>query len=50
MNGTALLFIDVVNHFDFPEGGDLLKNALAIGPNLLELKRRARELVSPRSM
>ena len=42
MSGTALLFIDIVNHFDFPDGEDLLKNALAIASNLRELKRRAR--------
>ncbi len=43
MSGTALLFIDVVNHFDFPDGDEILKNARAIGPNLRELKRRARQ-------
>jgi nicotinamidase-related amidase len=47
MSGTALLFIDIVNHFDFPDGDELLKNALAIGPNLRELKRRARQAGVP---
>ena len=47
MSGTALLFIDIVNHFDFPDGSELLKNALAIAPNLGELKHRARRAGIP---
>jgi nicotinamidase-related amidase len=39
---AALLFIDVINHFEFPDGGDLLRNALPIAPRLRNLKQRAR--------
>jgi nicotinamidase-related amidase len=38
----ALLLIDVVNHFEFPDGGRILRNALPIAPRLARLKARAR--------
>jgi nicotinamidase-related amidase len=38
----ALLLIDVVNHFEFPDGEDLLHNALPLAPRLRGLKRIAR--------
>jgi len=39
---TALLLIDVVNDFDFPEGEQLLKLALPVGKNIADLKRRTK--------
>jgi nicotinamidase-related amidase len=38
----ALLLIDVVNHFEFPDGKRLLRNALTVAPRLASLKGRAR--------
>lgn len=29
----ALLLTDVVNHFEFPDGEDLLRNALSLTPH-----------------
>jgi nicotinamidase-related amidase len=43
----ALLLIDVINDFDFPEADELLKYARKMAPNLLRLKRRAREAGIP---
>jgi len=40
---AALLLIDVINDLDFPEGEQLLRHALPMARNILELKRRARE-------
>jgi nicotinamidase-related amidase len=42
-----LLLIDVVNHFEFPDGKQLFRNALPLVPRLVELKRRARRLNVP---
>jgi nicotinamidase-related amidase len=39
---VALILVDVVNHFEFPEGDRLLKQALPVVPVLARLKRRAR--------
>ena len=39
---TALLLIDVVNDFDFPEGEQLLKLALPVGKNIADLKKRTK--------
>lgn len=39
---TALLLIDVINDFDFPEGDQLLRLALPVGKNIAELKQRAK--------
>src|SRR5256886_11514590 len=39
----ALLLIDVINDFDFPEADELLKYARKMAPNLLRLKRRAQK-------
>ena len=41
-SGAALLLIDVINHFDFPEGDQLLRLALPAGKNITELKKRAK--------
>jgi nicotinamidase-related amidase len=38
----ALLLIDVVNHFEFPDGDRILRQALLIGQNIARLKARAR--------
>lgn len=39
---AALLLIDVINDFDFPEGDQLLELAQPIGKNIAELKKRAK--------
>jgi nicotinamidase-related amidase len=39
---AALLLIDVINDFDFPEGDELLRLALPVGKNIAELKKRAK--------
>ena len=41
-SGAALLLIDVINDFDFPEGDQLLKLALPVGKNIARLKRTAK--------
>jgi nicotinamidase-related amidase len=43
----ALLLIDVVNHFEFPDGKRVLRNALPIAPRLAQLKKRARQANIP---
>jgi nicotinamidase-related amidase len=43
----ALLLIDVINDFDFPEAEQLLKHARPMARNLLRLKRRARKAGVP---
>ncbi len=39
---AVLLLVDVINHFEFPDGDRLLKIALQIAPRLSHLKERAR--------
>ena len=39
---VAMLLVDVVNHFEFPDGDRLLRNALPIVAALARLKERAR--------
>ena len=39
---AALLLIDVINDFDFPEGEELLRLAMPVGRNIAKLKERAR--------
>ena len=41
-SGAALLLIDVINDFDFPEGDQLLRLALPVGKNIAALKKRAK--------
>ena len=41
-SGAALLLIDVINDFEFPEGEQLLQLALAVGRNIAQLKQRAK--------
>ena len=43
----ALLLIDVINDFDFPEADQLLKSARPMARNLLRLKRRAHKAGVP---
>jgi nicotinamidase-related amidase len=40
-SSEALLMIDVINHFEFPDGGQVLARALPIAPALAKLKMRA---------
>jgi len=44
---VALILIDVINDFDFPDGARLLRNALPIAPKLARLKQRARRARIP---
>jgi nicotinamidase-related amidase len=44
---VALLLIDVINDFDFPEADQLLKYARPMASNLLRLKRRAQKAGVP---
>ena len=41
-SNAALLLIDVINDFDFPEGDQLLELAMPVGRNIAELKQRAK--------
>src|SRR5438270_12029701 len=43
----ALLLIDVINDFDFPEADQLLQYAQPMARNLLRLKRRAQKAGVP---
>jgi nicotinamidase-related amidase len=43
----ALVLIDVVNHFEFPDGEQILRNALRISGQLRMLKARARKANIP---
>jgi nicotinamidase-related amidase len=40
--GTALLLVDVINHFEFPDAPELLQNWGPAALRLAELKRRAK--------
>jgi nicotinamidase-related amidase len=44
---VALVLIDVINHFEFPDGKKLLRNALPIAARVARLKQRAREVGIP---
>ncbi len=44
---TVLLLIDVINDFDFPESGGLLKSALPAARRIARLKARARDARVP---
>lgn len=41
-SNAALLLIDVINDFDFPEGDQLLRLAMPAGKNIAHLKQRAK--------
>jgi nicotinamidase-related amidase len=38
---AVLILIDVINHFEFPDGEKVLRQALPVAPRLARLKRRA---------
>lgn len=44
---AALLLLDVINHFEFPDGDRLLEQALPIASTLARLKKRARNQCIP---
>ncbi|HVV45113.1 MAG TPA: isochorismatase family cysteine hydrolase [Bryobacteraceae bacterium] len=44
---AALLLIDVINHFEFPDGERILRQAMPIAPHIARLKVRAREAGIP---
>src|SRR3981189_1316594 len=46
-SGLALVLIDVINHFEFPDGKTILRQALTVAPALARLKKRAREAGIP---
>jgi nicotinamidase-related amidase len=46
-SARVLLLIDVINHFEFPEGKKMLVQALPIAPRLARLKARARAAGMP---
>jgi nicotinamidase-related amidase len=46
-SAVALILVDVINHFDFPDAPRLLKNALPMAPRLARLKQRARRAGIP---
>ena len=46
-SSVALLLIDVINDFDFPDGERLLRHALPIAPTLARLKERCQRANVP---
>ena len=44
---AALILVDVINHFEFPDGQRILRQALPIAPRLARLKERARKTGIP---
>lgn len=46
-SASALLLIDVINDFEFPDGEQLLRVALPAGKNIAALKRRAKDAGIP---
>ncbi len=38
---AVLILVDVINHFEFPDGETVLRQALPIAPGLARLKARA---------
>ena len=47
MPAEVAVLIDVINHFEFPDGKTILRQALTIAPVLGRLKKRAREAGIP---
>ncbi|RDW15273.1 isochorismatase [Oceanobacillus arenosus] len=43
LENSAVLFIDIINDFDFDGGNNLLRNTKEILPNLMKLKKFAKE-------
>jgi nicotinamidase-related amidase len=46
-SARALVLIDVINHFEFPDGKRILRHALTMAPHLARLKARARRAGIP---
>lgn len=46
-SGSALVLIDIINHFEFPDGDLVLRNALPTATRIARLKKRAREAGIP---
>ncbi len=46
-SSVALLLIDVINHFDFPDSDKVLKNALPMAGRLAKVKERCRRAGIP---
>jgi nicotinamidase-related amidase len=46
-SSIALILIDVINHFDFPDGDGLLREALLVAETLARLKKRTRQAGIP---
>ena len=46
-SSVALILIDVINHFDFPDGEKIPKNALPMAGRLAKLKQRCRRAGIP---
>jgi nicotinamidase-related amidase len=44
---AALLLVDVINHFEFPDGERILRQAMPIAPRIARLKARAQEAGIP---
>jgi nicotinamidase-related amidase len=44
---TALLIVDVINHFEFPDGPRLLAQSIPVAPRIARLKARARNAKLP---
>lgn len=46
-SSITLLLIDVINHFEFPDGDRILQQALRVAPKIARLKARARSAGIP---
>lgn len=46
-SSEVVLFVDLLNHFEFPDGRQLLKHSLPLVDRLVKLKRRARRARAP---
>ena len=46
-SSVVLILIDVINHFDFPDGDKILRNALPMAGCLAKLKQRCRRAGIP---
>ena len=46
-SAAALILVDVINHFEFPDGQSILRQALPIAPRLARMKKRARRAGIP---
>jgi nicotinamidase-related amidase len=46
-SAAVLMLVDVINHFEFPDGRGLLRHALRMAPKLAALKKRARRAGIP---